>query len=253
MIDSLGLVRSGSLRHVVLFSGGLDSLITCRYVGHHIPGGSEAIVVYFHLRHRYEEMEIQALSRVSSGNIIDDRRLRGLGDTERDDAIIPARNAHMVLAAGDYLPSIEGVKNPVGCIWLTAQKDERTTHDKTPQFFEAMSGMMTAMLGYPIRVVTPWDKYDKTEMVAWYLKDGGSKIELLKTWSCYSGDKKNGGLPCGNCPACIRRHIAFTLNGLSEKYVTPPRNSETGRDYVMRAEEGRYSEERCRKILEVLK
>lgn len=82
--------------------------------------------------------------------------------------------------------------------------------DRSPEFFDAMSDLLQVLLGpVNLEIITPWRETDKTAMVQAYLGMGGTKEELLGTWSCY----KNGGRQCGDCPACIRRYIADLQDG----------------------------------------
>jgi hypothetical protein len=100
-------------------------------------------------------------------------------------------------------------------------------------------------------MVIPWERMDKTELVRWYLQHGYPVEYLKRTWACYRPASPSG-LPCGNCPACIRRYIAFTLNGIEESYEENPRLSSASKEYIRRAKAKEYSAGRCTRILEAL-
>ena len=72
--------------------------------------------------------------------------------------------------------------------------------------------------GRNIHIEYPVAEYTKAELISKYIASGGNIDSLLLTWSCY--DDKD--LPCGICANCIKRYIALTLNGLSEKTLHDP-------------------------------
>lgn len=226
------------MKHVILSSGGLDSFITIRYVKEVLMGPLDYLeVVYVPLEHRYQEQEMQAvISTYPNTSVL--VGLRDLGSLEESDANIWCRNAFLSLLAAKQ------IGNSYGKIWLTVQKDELSLPDRSPAFFKAMSELLKS-LEINAFVDTPWWNHDKEEIVAWYLKSGGSVEELKKTHSCYSPKE----LPCGTCAACVRRFIAMTLNGIYEEYCVDPRLTKLGAEYVQRAKDGVYSPERCKKTL----
>lgn len=228
------------MKHVVLYSGGPDSLITLAKV-RQAYGPKDVASVYCDLSHKYGEAEFKAISETEPLTAIV-TSLMSLGELERHDAFIPARNAYLCLAAARYLDGERGI------IWLTVQKDELDLSDRSPLFLQRMSDLMGVL--YPgAAVTTPWIEMDKTQMVRWYL-DAGQGVEALrKTWSCYKGQYP---VQCGDCPACVRRYIAFSINGIEEEYAQDPRDSPTGKDYVARAWKGTYSPARNQRILAAL-
>lgn len=227
---------------VVLMSGGPDSLITLRWVESH-PSSSDVMPLYVDVGNRYGDSEWAALCRISrrTGEVFHAVQvLQSLGQWEDSDAHIFGRNAFLTMVAAKYLPK-------GGWIFLTVQKDELDIPDRTPEFLEHMGVLLSGLAKHPITVSSPWLSSDKTDMVKWYLDSGYSKQDLLDTTSCYK--RLRGLLQCGDCPACIRRFIAFSLNGLEESYNIDPRKSETAKVYVDRAREGTYSLDRCQRIL----
>lgn len=233
--------------HVILYSGGMDSFITVCYVDELLQyDGGNRLLVYCGLHHSYEDQERAAIAATVQGDsVLWDTTLRGLGAVEREDAFIPARNGHLILAALKYLPRVARW----GKVWLTVQQDEMAIPDRSEAFFEGMSNASSILIGYPVAVGTPWMNMDKTDMVEWYLANGYDSDVLLSTWSCYSS---KSFIPCGNCAACIRRYIALQLNGLSEDYLEDPMTSTTAAIYRKRASQGGYSQKRRERILEVL-
>lgn len=236
------------VEHIVLFSGGVDSLITLRYAQSISRGMNDCVTpVYCRLGHRYEAEELKAVMDISRGGINIDKSLSGLGSIEDSKANIPGRNGHLILAALRH--SFEFFGSEV-YIWITVQKDELSIPDRSPEFLDQMSRVCSVLSGRRVTVRTPWRDLDKTDMVRWYIERAYSEDDLRKTWACYWPSA--GGDQCGNCPACIRRYIAFSLNGIHEGYLQDPKTSMTARMYVQKAKEGVYSKERCRRILEAL-
>jgi 7-cyano-7-deazaguanine synthase in queuosine biosynthesis len=205
----------------------------------------DTVALYVDMEHRYfyEEMKAVAIcSQILGAEVISTRILRGLGDNEDSTAYIHHRNAYLCLAASQYLTGD-------GTIYLTVQKDELDASDRTQDFLDKMSFLLSSLSGRQIAVVTPWATTDKTGMVQWYLENGGSKDFLKATWSCYS---PVNSIPCGNCPACFRRWVAYTLNGIKEDYAQDPSRSLTAGVYEKRALSGEYSDFRCHRILDAL-
>lgn len=226
----------------VLYSGGLDSFITYHYVEKEIQS-KNIVPVYVPLGHRYQKSEIDAISKTlpSTGHILGFQRL---GTHEEKDAFIWNRNAFLCLAASRVFHAIG--EDPVGgTIWLTVQQDEMSIPDRSPEFLQSMGDTLKT-LGYPVDVMSPFMDMDKADMVRWYLDVGLPAKDLLKTSSCYSP----GLYHCGNCPACVRRWIAFTLNGICEEYEQYPWESKVGKAYLQRAKDGEYSSKRCSRTIE---
>jgi len=235
------------IRHVVLMSGGPDSLITLQFVkNNYLPG--LVIPIHVSMNHLYDTAEKKALGKIEALMQIEIQEFKGRFDfsrIEESDANIYGRNAYLCIAAASVVP-----KGDDAYIWLSVQKDERSIPDRSDAFFDKMSRVL-AVLNKPNELVvsTPWTNKDKTDMVRYFLNEGGSTGVLRSSWSCY----KDTSVQCGNCPACIRRYIAFSLNGIEEEYLENPKNSATALDYINRARVGEYySEERNQRILAAL-
>ncbi len=218
-------------KHIVLYSGGLDSFITLEYVRSEFSD-QEVEAIYLPLGHRYEPQERKAIGDTYLETLVM-TGLRDLGTHEEEDAYIHHRNAFLCLMVAKRIPA-----GTVGRIWLTVQKDELSIPDRTPEFMRDM-GELLSTLGSTITISSPWLHKDKTDMVDWYLNEyeDGDVEALKRTHSCY----RPAIFPCGDCPACIRRYIAMYLNGIEEEYETDPHKSDTAADYFERAMKGEYS------------
>lgn len=255
------------MRHIVLFSGGPDSLATLFKVSSLVEC-CEAI--YFDLGHRYSNLEKQVCSSivVRGKKVIISDVLKGLGEWEEDDAYIWHRNAFLCLAASKYIGAEKGN------IYLTVQKDELSVSDRTPEFMFQMSKLFKS-LGQSIDISSPWLHTDKTDMIKETVSICKTVFPSIKeafkdTWSCYrpvevinrdlSTEAALGSslkaylsyVQCGKCPACFRRWVAFSLNGIEEKYLFDPWLTDVAIEYRRKAEQGEYSDERCHRILSAL-
>lgn len=219
-------------KNILLFSGGLDSLIAWYYL-------DKPVCLYVDIGHRYNKTEkesIQRVAKLTEMTIIIDRRIY-LGDQERGDAFIPMRNSFLLHTAALYADNI----------WIAIQKGEMEIPDRSDKFLEAIGSLLSFLQEREIKVDTPFREMTKTEMVRWYLERGHPVEALYTTTSCYNGNS------CGECAACFRRWVSMELNGLTECYRIDPWTTPLAKEYLKRAKKGRYDEERNNEILMALK
>lgn len=242
---------------VVLYSGGPDSYLTFKWA--QAQEHKSLLSMYVQLGHRYQNHEVDAvLATIPTTSF--EMCLQWLGSWEEADAHIFGRNAFLCLVAAKRLPP-----NEEGIILLTVQKDELEIPDRTPEFMAHMSEVLSTLKGSRILVETPWWSQDKTDMVGWYLANypKDKEEELFKTFSCYrpmeisDPDQRSfvgkTFLQCGDCPACFRRAVAFSLNGLIEPYAEHPFQSKTSKEYAKRVIAGKYSKDRGRRIMDAIR
>lgn len=220
------------MKDVLLFSGGMDSLIAWEYL--HRPD-----TMYIKMNHRYQYPEY-AIAEQFLDTIVN---MPALGEFEKKDAEIPMRNLYFAMLAAN---------TGYDKIWIIAQEDEMSIPDRTEEFYRKSSEIISMLMGRYTHVDTPFRHMDKTDMVAWY-KENDHSIEALKnTWACYTPPK---GFPvehCGNCPACFRRWVAMKLNGINEEWHIKIKDSVVMEDYRKKALAGFYSEKRNRRILQAI-
>jgi len=240
---------------VVLYSGGPDSFISLEWARR--QGFASVIPLYVNLGHRYQEQELEVVAKTEPRCRVE-MAIDQLGLWEESDAHIFGRNAFLCLVAAKWLPPGKD-----GTVVLSVQMDETSIPDRTPEFVGAIGSLLeTLRPGVVTRVMSPWWGRDKTEMVKWYLENGGDVERLKATHSCYKPVAKRFRhadgesyvtsetmLQCGDCPACFRRAVAFGLNNVVEQYATDPFRTETAEEYRRRALAGEYSEQRCHRIL----
>ena len=136
-----------------------------------------------------------------------DKRLY-LGDMERDDAIVPARNLLLVTIAALYgdniiLNSVQGDNSSDKDWFFASQSSKLLSHIFGPPHFEPPQ---------PIQVLMPLKHQSKIFWVDWFLKSGGDPTQLALSVSCYHPTD----LYCGQCKACIRKWVAQETNGILE-------------------------------------
>lgn len=200
--------RAGPLNQsVLLYSGGMDSLM----YAHLMPA---SVRLYVTSNTPYTDAETECIKRLEAerestipGRLISFTSL-DLSRFERDDAIVPNRNAHLVLLASNYgedirLASVYGDrsadKDEMFCVHMTNLLD----HMWKEQHWTAQRRF---------RVSMPYKEHTKTQLVAEYLKRGGTPKSLFTSYSCYRGFSK----ACGVCKPCFRKRVALELNGLEQ-------------------------------------
>jgi 7-cyano-7-deazaguanine synthase in queuosine biosynthesis len=134
---------------VVLFSGGMDSLIAWEYL-------NRPDRLYVELFHKYQTEERYSIFDMNLPGTMTIMEAPFIGRFEKQDADIPLRNMYLVMMAANL-----GYSN----IWVVVQKDEMSIPDRTPTFFSLASITLTYLMGRQIIVSTPFEKMDKSDMV----------------------------------------------------------------------------------------
>jgi 7-cyano-7-deazaguanine synthase in queuosine biosynthesis len=241
---------------VMCFSGGADSLVSWVRMG-------KPDLLQVELGHKYfrlETLAIEELCQFSSEirtKLRKEKALFRVGETwEKPDAEIPARNLLIAIAAA---------RLGYDQIGLACQLDERTIPDRSEEFFQDASKMLSNLFSRPITLDPVFPDMDKTSMIQWFLSDTTDKERefreglLRRTVACYTptrrlsmGELGIQEVQCGNCPACFRRAVAFTLNNIEEEYAVDPWSTNVARMYFDKAIKGVYSEQRCQRIISAL-
>ena len=216
---------------ILLYSGGMDSYIAWEYL-------KRPKTIYFDLGHRYAAFEKQAIMRTIRTTRID-HSLK-LGQFEKDDADIPMRNAFMIMVASMYDKEIV----------LVVQKGEMTIPDRSPHFFLTFAAWLNWMKddwGYTLK--SPFFDMTKTQMVKWYVDQGLSIDQLVKTRSCFSSDD----FACGACGACFRRWVALRNNNIVEVHTHNMLDWDQIPVYVEKMKAGKYDKVRTEETFRALK
>lgn len=221
---------------VLLFSGGVDSYIAWHYLG-------QPNILHVNMGTAFCELEQRANYFLVGEENRKEINMKFLSEYEKDDAEIPARNLYLALRAAS-----EGYSK----IWMVFQKDETSIPDRTKVFCEKTGELLSMLFQREIIIDSPFWNMDKEEMVRWYIENQFDVEELKKTFSCYN--PLSTGDPCANCPACFRKFVALSLNGVTEAWYRRLVGSDIVSEYKARAEYGKiYSEMRNKKTLEAIK
>jgi 7-cyano-7-deazaguanine synthase in queuosine biosynthesis len=185
---------------ILLYSGGLDSLIAWYYL-------DKPQRMYVDLGTKYSSLEWLSITQYAPG--LDESILYRIhmawGVYEKEDAWLPMRNLLLTMLA-----AAEGADK----IYLVAQKGEQSIPDRSPDFFKQTSELLSFHNGRDIVVDPVFPHMDKSEMVKWYLDNGYDPRYLLNAFSCYSKSS-----PCGQCSACWRKFIALMDNGVGCEHI----------------------------------
>jgi 7-cyano-7-deazaguanine synthase in queuosine biosynthesis len=142
-----------------------------------------------------------------------------LGQYERDDAIIPNRNAHLVLLASHYGETI-----------LLGSVSGDRSFDKDEKFYMRMEDLLNHMWQEQhwteerkFEVYSPYKDKTKTELVKEFLENEGQVTALAESYSCYEGGEKH----CGTCKACFRKWVSLENNGIKFKdyWIDDPKSA----------------------------
>ena len=188
--------------------------------------------------------------------------LLGGSGYEHESGHFPARNLLLILLA-----AAAGYREIV----IAIQKDETDLVDRSPDFLKNAARIATEQVGETVVVWSPFLSVDKTSMVQSAVrgfrdaaKNKRARLLLETSWSCYRPVRTAHHLNyvdaispepfihCGNCPACVRRFIAFNPADVKTHYAVHPATSIMGDLYWRRAKQGKYSPERNGRIIAAL-
>lgn len=241
---------------LILYSGGLDSLIMKRYAEVNYPDAT-VTCVFYNIGQEYAHKEIAALP-----DFVIQRELPWLnvdfdGQTKTaskegsasGNIYIPGRNMLLATAAACmYLPDQ---------IWMGALQGE--THDEATDKNGTFLAKMNDTLGY---VLSPFKRnikvrfpladagMNKLRAVKWAVHNGVTEQQIKISSSCLSGEDGN----CGKCVVCLRRWGIFKQLGIpQEQYNVDPLNTPELRELVTAMKTGtHYDEDRKSEILPAL-
>lgn len=184
-------MQKSTSKDVKLISGGVDSFIMAKQ----FPAGKN---VYVDFGQPYKEAELSALARLGiEFEIVTIHHQQKVGEN----IFIPDRNLAMAaLVAMLYDPDR---------ILIAGLRDDNCV-DKTPVEFERISDLLSRYASHPIKVMSPYWKISKGEVVQNFCREFPWE-QLVDTFSCYN---PQDGQPCGDCPACLRRVVALETNGV---------------------------------------
>ncbi|HWY36773.1 MAG TPA: 7-cyano-7-deazaguanine synthase [Nitrosopumilaceae archaeon] len=196
------------MKSIILFSGGIDSLLTWSILKE-FSDPIALIIDYY----QNEEEEIAATNLIKHYNI--DHRYEYIPtlsqpDNKHETNYIPCRNAIMLMIAASH-----AIKEEASLIGLGINKDDYTDYvDCRLDFILTCEDLLryyskNLMINVPLLWLT------KTEIIK---KALDKNLALNLTWTCYT---PVNGLSCGACNACKLRLKSFAELGQIDpiKYV----------------------------------
>jgi 7-cyano-7-deazaguanine synthase len=216
-------------KHVLMFSGGLDSYLLLLTL---LDNGITPTLVYSSHGSRNNEEQLylaRKLARKHNLSLKIDYTL-DLKKWERSDAYIPNRNGLLAMVGALY-----GNR-----IYFAIMDGEQSYDDCKQETFKALSLALTMLSGSPIIVDSPFFNLTKSEVIQ--RLDPKHLPSLTDTYSCHRGGMKH----CGHCTACFRRWVAFELNGISDVWEVHPARTGLAEGYHRLVTSGKsgYGEKR---------
>ena len=216
----------------VLLSGGLDS-VTLLYHAIKEQGFDEVYALSFNYGQKHKR-ELQAaswhcekleevkehrvldisfmedyLKGASSlvGDQIDVPALEDIEEADLDQPVtyVPNRNMILLSLAASYAEAR-------GCqdLFYGAQsQDEYGYWDCTTDFLENMNNVLSLNRRDAITIHAPFVSLRKADEIKLGMNYG---VDYSQTWTCYRGTE----IPCGECPSCVERAIAFDECGIED-------------------------------------
>lgn len=136
----------------------------------------------------------------------------------KDDVVstyVPFRNGLFLSVAASIALSKE-----CNVIYYGAHSDDAAGNaypDCSNEFNEAMNAAIYEGSGKKVRIIAPFVKMHKSDIVKKGLELG---VPYELTWSCYEGNNNS----CGKCGTCIDREIAFEKNNTVDPLINLRKN-----------------------------
>lgn len=210
----------------ILFSGGLDSTAAAIL-------NPEAQLIRVSIGSRYDAIErtrASAVAQVMGKRLLHIDGVVNLSRYERDDALVPARNAMLALAAAQHAQ---------GLTLVSVNGDGTHATDKDQEFADLMTALISKLFADARQVSVPYRNISKMQLArrAMMYDPECFGHALRFVYSCYSG--RDDGSHCGTCKACVRLYAALHYIDHEESYHWPV-FANTPSDLTMDAIEGIY-------------
>jgi len=209
------------MKILILYSGGLDSLIMKRYAEVKYPD-AEVVYTWYDIGQEYNHKERAVLPDFVEKLHLDwlqpGSSVQSKDDSASGNIYIPGRNLVLAtMAACKHLPDQ---------IWMGALQGEvhDSATDKNWEFLGRASTTLSYVLkpflpnGVEVRFPLAEAGFNKFTATEWALENGITKEEILHSSSCLSGEHGN----CGRCVVCFRRFGIFAQLGFEEQYNVHP-------------------------------
>ena len=209
-------------KSVLLFSGGMDSVIFNKLL-------NPDVLLYINSGVNYESEEKRCLSNLISNKYIDKKKLIildnvvNLSQFERDDKIVPNRNAILMMIASLYGETL----------YLGSVSGDRS-FDKDEKFYKLIKKLLDHMWEEQhwtekreFKILSPYKNTTKTELVKKYLELNNDPESLFVSFSCYDPVSVypympfnfhfypfHYSVPCGQCKPCFRKWVSLINNNV---------------------------------------
>jgi 7-cyano-7-deazaguanine synthase len=213
------MTRPSTRTAAVLVSGGLDSAILCVDL---LRDFSRVHPLYIRSGLRWEKAELASLERFLDA--VKTAELECL--IALDEPIADVYGTHWSTTGTDvpgsqtpdeavYLPGRNLLLTVKAAVWCRLRDIETLAlgclgsnpfPDSTPDFFEKLEGLMNQAIGGRLRLIRPFDRLHKTEVLL-----RGKDLPLHLTFSCIN---PIDGRHCGTCNKCAERKKGFVDAGL---------------------------------------
>ena len=206
------------MKIVILYSGGLDSMMMEKLAKYQYPD-AEIIKIFFKHGQESEAMELSHLPEdviIRNVDWLDEnvKAVSKLSDPMAGNIYIPGRNLIFAcLAACQYLPDE---------IWLGVLDDECNNQatDKNREFQRLTNDVLSYVLSpftKTTKLIFPFvdREFTKTKSLK-YLLDNKliSHNDIKKTTSCWFNYNK----PCGSCKQCLKRALILNQFDIIEEH-----------------------------------
>ena len=218
--------QPGSIRAVVVLSGGMDSTV-CASLAVREHGAAAVAALHVDYGQRTETRERRAFAeicarlKITRRLVVQNQALSQIGGSALTDqqlavpeagneigqhvpiTYVPFRNAHFLSVAVSWAEVLGAEKIYIGAV----QQDSSGYPDCRPEYYRAFNEVVrTGTRDGNIEIVTPLIEFRKAEIIQLGL-ELAAPLDL--TWSCYSREDA----ACGVCESCALRLRAFEAAG----------------------------------------
>ncbi len=191
-------------RSVLLFSGGVDSLIGHYFLKHEKIDHEN---LYFSMGCRCCDEEKAAIYELQDEQeikiFVHEDNVANFGIFEEKDGIVPMKNMCLLM---------ECVKRGVTDIYIPCHQGERHIVERSLGFFKDAEIMLTTMMGFNVHIHLLFKNMTKQDMVGWFKGAYPELRDIFKfSRSCDVPNKKSF-IECGNCLSCLEKWIALEHN-----------------------------------------
>lgn len=237
-------------KKVLLLSSGMDSVSAlflekpdyAIFINYGVKYNDNEQLHFLNIKKRYEKNNPNKTKFIILDNKIN------LASYEEEDYNLPLRNLYLIMLATNEVISLEKDNINGLDIMLITQKDEMSIPDRTIEFLDKASDIISFLTGKNIKCYTPFVDIDKTDILKKVIEKCGKSIGefvYIFSYSCY------GSRECGNCPACFRKWVAGINNDFYHNiFEVRPDTSEIAKEYLSKI--NKYSIDRQERIINAL-